>query len=142
MATCFIVLSGVKRLLIGATLPGMAGRRQVLYYSSRNIWQAAINTTRYPALASSFWKPAVARIVFSPSRSSSSSFCKVKMVNSVDAAPAPNGCDNNGHTAQEVLVDTASFKEIKIPLSWGHLAGNYTLLISLFYLPAFSCFLL
>ena len=140
MAACTIASPCVKRLLIGATLLSHPGRRQVLSYSCRNIWLAAINTKRYPALASSFWKPAVAP-VFSPGRLSSSSCFQLKMVNSVDIAPEQNGCENNGHSAaQEVLVDTPSFKEVKIPLAWGHLAGMY-LLISLFNFPALSCFL-
>ena len=42
-------------------------------------------------------------------------------------ADESNGCDNGHSAGQEVLVDTAaSFKEIQIPLSWGHLAGMYS----------------
>lgn len=52
------------------------------------------------------------------------------MVNSVEAASASetNGCDNGHGANQEVLCDTASFKEIKIPFAWGHLAGESIIL--------------
>lgn len=136
MAAVSCGVGGVKRLLIGITLlPSRLSRRQVsgVYRNvrdSRNIWQATINTTRRyqpVSLASTFSKPAVAPIFVRSS--SSSSFCKLKMVNSVETASVgaeSNGCDNGHSAGQEVLVDTAaSFKEIQIPLSWGHLAGMY-----------------
>lgn len=133
MANCILpsAIGGVKRLLIGATsLPAQSIRRQLCVYpsrDSRDIWQAAINTTRrHPvSLASSFWKPAVAPF-YVLSRFSSFTFCKPKMVNSVEAASVveSNGCGNGHSAGQEVLVDTHPlFKEIQIPLSWGHLAG-------------------
>ena len=136
MATVTSGVGGMKRLLIDVILlPSRLSRRQVsgVYRNvrdSRNIWQATINTARryHPvSLASSFSKPAVAPIFVPFQSSSSSTFCKHKMVNSVETASVgaeSNGCDNGHSAGQEVLVDTAaSFKEIQIPLSWGHLAG-------------------
>ncbi|KAI9561446.1 hypothetical protein GHT06_012403 [Daphnia sinensis] len=125
-------IGGLKRLLIGATLlPGKSSSRQsFVYYSrdSRDIWQVTINTTRrHPvALASSFWKPAVAPFHV-PNRLSSFTVCKSKMVNSVEAASVAesNGYDNGHSAGQEDLVDSPTlFKEIQIPLSWGHLAAK------------------
>ena len=138
MANVSSGVGGMKRLLIGVTLLPSKLRRQVsgVYHNvrdSRNIWQATINTARIRyhtvSLTSSFSKPAVAPILV-PSRSSSrSTFCKLKMVNSVETTSVgveSNGCDNGHSAGQEVSVDTAAlFKEIQIPLSWGHLAGMY-----------------
>lgn len=135
----FIISCVSKQLLsIRATLPGQPGRRKVWVSGWNFLQEAAINTNRHFASASSFRQPVVAPI-FVPCRSVSNSFSRLNMVNSAEVASATdsNGCDNGHSCGQKVLDNSASFKEVKIPLAWGHLAGMQSLLL-LFIYPFFN----
>lgn len=118
-----LILNGFKRLaLIGCTLPGQPGSN---VWFCRNFSQAINSRVRSGTLHSTLFsrlQPAVAPILVP---SATYSFCKLNMVNTVEVVSTTdtNGCDNGHKSNQEVLVDSASFKEVKIPLAWGHLAG-------------------
>lgn len=128
-----LVTSKVKGFLsIGRALLGQSSsKREVVSTHYRYVSQA-INTNRQSALVCSSWEPVDAPFLTLRRHQSSNSICKLKMVNSGETATAPaestNGCDNGHGTPadgqHELLADSVSFKEVRIPLAWGELAGK------------------